>query len=88
MTIRFTRRQFHRTALATVSALTASSYSQVLGANEKLGIAIIGVGGQGGYSLGSLAKIEKIVALCDVDSKRVEKERGCSFIRSVHAGLS
>lgn len=75
MTIRFTRRQFHRTALASVSALAASSYSRVLGANEKLGIAIIGVGGQGGFSLGSLAKIEKIVALCDVDSKRVAKER-------------
>src|SRR6185369_9812146 len=38
-------------------------------------IGIIGVGGQGGFSLGNLARIENIVALCDVDSKRVEKER-------------
>ncbi len=51
------------------------TYGRIVGANEKLGIGIIGVGGQGGFSLGSLAKIENIVALCDVDSKRVEKER-------------
>jgi len=72
-----TRRRFLQSsaALATVSALAPASYARVLGANEKLGIGIIGVGGQGGFSLGNLAAIENIVALCDVDSKRVEKER-------------
>lgn len=71
------RRQLLRTGLAalSVSSLPASMYARVVGANQKLGIGIIGVGGQGGFSLGSLAKIENIVALCDVDSKRVEKER-------------
>ncbi|HMP18347.1 MAG TPA: Gfo/Idh/MocA family oxidoreductase, partial [Gemmatales bacterium] len=71
-----TRRRF--LAASTVS-LAASSYMRVLGANSALGVAIIGVGGQGGYSLSTLAKLERIVALCDVDSKRVAKER------SVHA---
>jgi predicted dehydrogenase len=72
-----TRRQLLRTGLATltVSALPTSTYARILGANQKLGIGIIGVGGQGGFSLGSLARIENIVALCDVDSKRVQKER-------------
>jgi predicted dehydrogenase len=60
---------------STAASLSAISYTRVYGANDKLGIAIIGVGGQGGFSLGSLAKIEHIVALCDVDSKRVAKER-------------
>jgi predicted dehydrogenase len=71
------RRRFLQGSVATVavSTLTASSYARILGANQKLGIGIIGVGGQGGFSLGNLAAIENIVALCDVDSKRVEKER-------------
>jgi len=39
--------------------------ARVLGANEKLNIAIIGVGGRGGGNLGSVSS-ENIVALCDV----------------------
>lgn len=72
-----TRRRFLHSVLTTSTALSfsASSYARIIGANQKLGIAIVGVGGQGGYSLSSLARIENIVALCDVDSKRVEKER-------------
>jgi predicted dehydrogenase len=38
-------------------------------ANEKINIGIIGVGGQGMYSLGNVAH-ENVVALCDVDSER------------------
>jgi predicted dehydrogenase len=68
-----TRRRFLSTA--TVAALAPLNYSRVCAANEKLGIGIIGVGGQGNFSLGNLAAIENIVALCDVDSKRVAKER-------------
>ena len=72
-----TRRRFLKIVAGTTTAmsLSAISYGRVLGANNKLGIGIIGVGGQGGYSLGSLARIENIVALCDVDSQRVAKER-------------
>jgi predicted dehydrogenase len=39
-------------------------------ANEKVNIAIIGAGGQGGSNLGSLANLGNIVALCDVDEGR------------------
>ncbi|MFT3882070.1 MAG: Gfo/Idh/MocA family oxidoreductase [Gemmatales bacterium] len=71
------RRRFLQTTLAasTVAGLAPASYARVLGTSAKLGIGIIGVGGQGGFSLGNLTKIENIVVLCDVDSKRVEKER-------------
>lgn len=77
MTRPLSRRRFLQTTLATttVASLAPTIYARVLGANQKLGIAIIGVGGQGGFSLGSLAPIENIVVLCDVDSKRVEKDR-------------
>ena len=75
--MRYSRRRFIQSTLGTVSALgfSARSYARIPGANNKLGIGIIGVGGQGGFSLGNLAKLENIVVLCDVDSKRVEKER-------------
>jgi predicted dehydrogenase len=40
-------------------------------ANEKLGIAVIGIGGQGAWNLGQLAQCNQaIVALCDVDERR------------------
>jgi predicted dehydrogenase len=73
-----TRRRFLQSSTAaalTLSALPAATYARIPGANQKLGIGIIGVGGQGGFSLHSLAPLENIVVLCDVDSKRVEKER-------------
>src|SRR4051812_40896376 len=40
------------------------------GPNERLNIAIIGAGGQGGSNLGNVARTENIVALCDVDDER------------------
>jgi predicted dehydrogenase len=41
------------------------------GANERLNVAIIGAGGQGGGNLGAIAGLkENIVALCDVDENR------------------
>lgn len=65
------RREFlHGTALATAAFSVVPSH--VLGLNgatppsEKLNIAGIGVGGQGGSDLNSL-KSQNIVALCDVD---------------------
>jgi len=40
------------------------------GPNDRLNIAIIGAGGQGGGNLGNVARTENIVALCDVDVNR------------------
>src|ERR1700752_4478362 len=37
---------------------------------DKLNVASIGCGGQGGVDLNDAAKTENIVALCDVDDKR------------------
>ena len=42
-------------------------------ANERLNIAIIGAGGQGGGNLRNVARTENIVALCDVDEQNAAK---------------
>ncbi len=64
----FNRRHFLGTALA----LPAFSYARVYGANEKLNIAGIGVGGRGGANMNGV-KGENIVAVCDVDSNAMDK---------------
>jgi hypothetical protein len=47
----------------------SSRAAEPKGANEKLNIAVVGCGGQGGSNLGAVSG-ENIVALCDVDEKR------------------
>src|SRR5947208_1033299 len=50
------------------AAVTAASYGRILGANERIRVAGIGVGGRGDYLLGNVAKLEdtEIVGFCDV----------------------
>ncbi len=64
----FTRRRFIGAALA----LPALSYSRIYGANDKLNIAGIGVGGRGGANMNGV-KGENIVAVCDVDANAMGK---------------
>jgi predicted dehydrogenase len=65
------RRFLRRASLAGVGfwATGGLSRSQPRDANEKLNIAIVGAGGQGGVNLNAVSS-ENIVALCDVDDKR------------------
>lgn len=71
------RRQFLRRSAQAAAGLAAFTIvpAHVLGGprhrppSEKLNLAAIGVGGQGGYDLQNLAS-ENIVALCDVDDER------------------
>jgi len=66
------RREFLRTTGLGASTLWLGA-PQILraqsgpSANDKLNIGIIGVAGQGGYSIGQLKSIANIAALCDVD---------------------
>ncbi|MBX3399894.1 MAG: Gfo/Idh/MocA family oxidoreductase [Gemmataceae bacterium] len=64
----FTRRRFLGAALA----LPAISYARVYGANDKLAIAGIGVGGRGASNMSGV-KGENIVAVCDVDANAMGK---------------
>jgi predicted dehydrogenase len=69
---RLTRRQFGQTvASATVGALVAPAIVRGRNLNEKLNIAVIGVGGRGGANLSGVAS-ENIVALCDVYEPAVD----------------
>jgi len=71
------RREFLRGVAGTVTAFTIVP-RHVLGGmavaapSDKLNIAIIGVGGRGGASVGGCGG-ENIVALCDVDTRRMEE---------------
>jgi len=73
-----TRRVFLQQSIAgAVAAATAGrpGRAQTRSANEKLGIAIIGVAGQGEYNLNNVFASETIVALCDVDENRAAAAR-------------
>src|ERR1051325_1799184 len=70
----FSRRRFVQSSLALTAAAGAGlplvSTSRVLGANERLNIGVIGVGGRGAGDLQAVSG-ENIVALCDVDENRL-----------------
>jgi hypothetical protein len=80
-----TRRSFLATSTKAASAIAAANIllrpSRVPGAprrlspNEKLNIAFIGVGGQGGADLDSITRAEdvNVVALCDVDENNLNR---------------
>lgn len=67
---RFQRRSFLRTGALAALAFPMVSRLRVLGANERLNIAAIGVGGKGWTDVNKVAS-ENIVGLCDVDSGRL-----------------
>lgn len=70
-----TRRRFLQNTMAASAGLclgkTLLSPSRILGANDRLKIGCIGVGGRGEADMMEVAK-EDIVALCDVDQQRLD----------------
>jgi predicted dehydrogenase len=78
------RREFiKKSALGTAAIaiggmeLSAKSYNNVQGANDRLNIAVIGIGGQGGTHISSFLSLResknvRIKTLCDVDEKFFE----------------
>jgi predicted dehydrogenase len=77
------RRQF---VAGTFAALAASSASRVLGANERVGVAVAGVNGMGGFHLKTLTGMREaqIVAICDVDAS--VRARAAKSVRDAGAG--
>ncbi|MDA1049630.1 MAG: Gfo/Idh/MocA family oxidoreductase [Planctomycetota bacterium] len=74
MPTRINRRGFLQTSTAlgiAASSAVLLKPSRVLGANERLNIGVIGVGGRGASDLAGVAG-ENIVALCDVDEGRLD----------------
>jgi predicted dehydrogenase len=65
---RITRRRFLGTSAAWgAAAFAAPAFLRAKSPNEKLNVALIGVGGQGRYQLGDAKRLEKVVAICDID---------------------
>jgi predicted dehydrogenase len=75
-----TRRQFLSATTASVAAFqllprTLLQGAPILGANDKLNVAGIGIGGQGGSDIDAVAKEgHNLVALCDVDETYAAKK--------------
>ena len=59
---------------------TAASYGRVMGANDRLGIALVGCGRRGRWVLDKMMKTDRIVpiVLCDVWNEQMKK-RGSSI---------
>jgi predicted dehydrogenase len=68
----FSRRSFLKTSLAAAGAsvLTQAGIARAQGPNDKLNIAVIGVGGRGAGNLEAVSS-ENIVALCDVNANNL-----------------
>src|SRR5881409_2840160 len=73
----FSRRSFLKSSLAGAAAcaLSPRSWSQVVGANDLIRVAVVGINGRGGSHISELGKIQgaRVVALCDVDFNVLER---------------
>jgi predicted dehydrogenase len=71
------RREFVRSATGATVGMTAASWSRVLGANDRIRLALVGCGGRGEYDMKKcmLDPAVEIVALCDVWDERVAERR-------------
>jgi len=69
------RRRFLSVAGGAAAALTAASYSRVYGANERVGVAVIGVNGRGKSHLDAVTKNPgaEVRAIVDIDQAVAEK---------------
>jgi predicted dehydrogenase len=63
---------------ARAASLTALSYSRILGANDRIGLGVVGTGGRGIYVMTLFQKQDgvDVRALCDIYSKRIDEARG------------
>src|SRR5512142_1801564 len=64
-----------RREAAKAAGLTALSYSRILGANDRIGLGVIGTGGRGTYVMTQFQKNADVDvrALCDVYSVRLDE---------------
>jgi len=66
------RRDFLRAA----SAVTALSYSRVMGANDRIQLGLIGCGDRGRYDMGNFQKANvDVVALCDIYGAHIDQAK-------------
>jgi predicted dehydrogenase len=76
MATRLSRRRALQAGAATLGYLftgPAISVQQVFGANDRLRVAGVGVGGKGSGDIEQAGKLMEVVALCDIDEQRLTK---------------
>ncbi|MBK9312968.1 MAG: Gfo/Idh/MocA family oxidoreductase [Acidobacteria bacterium] len=87
MTDKIARRDFVKTGLAAAGAsvvLKTPVHARVIGANDRINIGVIGVGGRGSsvmrwaMEIGKTTRPAQIVAVCDVYQKRLNKAKETS----------
>ena len=66
-----------RTLLGATAGITARAYSQIIGANDRLRVGVIGCGGQATGHMRALLRIKEsanveIIAVCDLYQKRLD----------------
>mgnify|MGYP001411127560 CR=1 FL=1 len=68
------RRRFLGRTGGGAAAMTALSYSRVLGANDRLGLGLVGAGDRGRYDMGLFQKDPSVdvVAVCDIYGRQIE----------------
>ena len=71
----FNRRQFLSTSAAVTAGLALAADKKVVGASEKLVVALVGCGGMGRGDLAAFMKLPEVevAAVCDVDPKHIEE---------------
>jgi len=69
------RRELLKTSARAAMAWTASSYARILGANDKINLALIGAGGRGRSVMGTFIKTSQVnvTAVCDVFTERIDQ---------------
>ncbi len=75
MTPRVTRRRFLVSSAALGAGLTILPVRLVRGysANERINVALIGVGGRGTWFVDTIPRMENVVAVCDVNTRKIDE---------------
>jgi predicted dehydrogenase len=82
MTKHYSRREFLKAASVTTAgaafgatAFSAKSYSRILGANERVSFAVIGLHGRGNAHISALAACQNamVTTICDVDRRELDR---------------
>ena len=89
---RFSRRRFLGTTAALGAGLTILPSRLMLGVspNEKVNVALVGVGGRGQWFVDTIPRLQQVVAVCDVDEEKIAgafrhwEEAGARYSASAH----
>ncbi len=69
----YTRRRFLGTSAAGIGlSLIPSGLVRSYQANEKIQVALVGVGGRGEWFVDTIPRMEQVVAICDVDRRKAD----------------